>query len=286
MKLYIGLDVHCKETVYAAQDHTGEVVGQGKVATTAEGFFQLVDSLDAPKGTKIGLETGTQAMWVSRLLSGLAMEPVVIDAREVRQKARRIGQKCDRRDAFEICDGIRRGIYSSIVYVPEPEVQRLRHILSRRRHFGSVCTGQVNAAKFLLRSVGQTKGVTSLKSVQAWQRLLEDFPVESVRSHLAMHADLWRLVREKVVALEQELKEALKPFEEVRGRLETVPGVGVITAATSCFPVTFEVLNFVWGAAVQKMIWGERPRIDGWRELEQRHSITPMGRRTKGGIQK
>ena len=111
-------------------------------------------------------------------------------------------------------------------------MQRLRRILLRRRHFVRLGASQVNAAKFLLRSVGQTKQVTSLKSVQAWQRLLENFPVESVRSYLAMRADLWRLAREKVVALEQELKEALKPFEEVRGRLETAPGVGVITAAT------------------------------------------------------
>ena len=42
--------------------------------------------------------------------------------REVRQKARRIGQKCDRRDAFEVCDGLRRGIYTSIVYIPEAKV--------------------------------------------------------------------------------------------------------------------------------------------------------------------
>jgi len=101
MTLYIGLDVHGKETVYAVQDRSGNVVGQGKVPTTVEGFCQLVETLETPKGTKIGLETGTRAMWVSRLLSGLEMEPVMIDAREVRQKARRIGQKSDRRDAFE-----------------------------------------------------------------------------------------------------------------------------------------------------------------------------------------
>ena len=60
MKLYIGLDVHCKETVYVAQGPSGEVVGQGRVATTVEGFRQMLDSLHAPEGTKIGLETGIQ----------------------------------------------------------------------------------------------------------------------------------------------------------------------------------------------------------------------------------
>lgn len=101
MELYIGLDVHGKQTVCVAQDEAGHLVAQGEVATTAEGFCQLVETLGTPKGTKIGLETGGQAMWVARLLSGIGMEPVVIDAREVRQKARRLGQKRDRRDAFE-----------------------------------------------------------------------------------------------------------------------------------------------------------------------------------------
>jgi transposase len=115
MKLYIGFDVHSKETVYVAQDEGGQVIAQGKVPSTAEGFCKLVETVDAPEGTQIGLETGTQAIWVARLLSGLEMEPAVIEARELRQKARRIGQKCDRRDAFEICDGLRRGLYTSIV---------------------------------------------------------------------------------------------------------------------------------------------------------------------------
>jgi len=95
MTLYIGLDVHGKQTLYVAQDEAGKVTAQGKVATSAEGFCELVKGLEAPKGTKIGLETGVQAMWVSRLLSGLGTQPVVIDAREVRQKARRLNQKSD-----------------------------------------------------------------------------------------------------------------------------------------------------------------------------------------------
>ena len=135
MELYIGLDVHSKQTVYVAQDEGGDVVAQGKVDTTAEEFCQLMETLRGPKGTKIGLETGTQSMWVARLLSSIWME-----------SRRRRDQKCDSRDAFELCDGLRRGLYTSIVYVPDAATLRLRQILSRRRHFVKVCTGQINAA--------------------------------------------------------------------------------------------------------------------------------------------
>lgn len=232
MKVYMGLDVHSKETVYVAQDSNGAVVGQGKAATSLEGLSRMLEGVGVPKGTEIGLETGVQATWVSRLLSDLGMQPVVIDAREVRRKARRIGQKCDRRDAFEICDGLRRGIYTSIVYVPAPQVERLRRIVSRRRHFVKVCTSQVNAAKFLLRSLGLGQEAKSLGTLEAWQKLLRRPGVEPVREYLAMQADVWRVAQDKVVLLERELREALQPFKPTMRRLQTAPGVGPITAAT------------------------------------------------------
>jgi len=268
MRMYIGLDVHCKETVYVSQDEEGHRIGQGKVPTTVEGFAQLVETLDAPKGTKIGLETGTQSMWVSRLLSGLEMEAVMVDAREVRQKARRIGQKCDRRDAFEICDGVRRDIYTSIVYVPEGKVLRLRQILSRRRHFVRICTTEINAAKFVLRAVGLQGQVRCLTTSQAWEKLLCRPAVGGLRGHLGMHGEVWRVAKEKVVVLEEEeLREALEPFKATATRLQTTPGVGLITAATYLavlgtperFPDSRRVVSYI-GLAPSSFDTGEVQR--------------------------
>ena len=91
MERYIGLDVHCKESVYVAQDVEGRVVREGAVEATEEGLRAMVEEVGAPAGTKVGLETGTQATWVARTLERLGMKPVVIDAHEVRAKARRVG---------------------------------------------------------------------------------------------------------------------------------------------------------------------------------------------------
>ena len=66
MTMYIGLDVHCKRTMYVAQDGRGKVLGQGSIPTTPEGLKQLIQTLGAPARTTIGLETGAQATWVYR----------------------------------------------------------------------------------------------------------------------------------------------------------------------------------------------------------------------------
>jgi transposase len=265
MAIYIGLDVHSKQTVYVAQDQEGQLLGQGSVPTCGEGLRQVVRMLQAPAQTPIGLETGTQATWVSRQLTALGMKPVVIDAREVRVKARRIGQKSDRRDAFEICDGLRRAIYTSIVYVPEEPIEKLRMILSRRRHFVRLCTRQTSAAKFLLRSRGLRELARTMTTELAWDKLLARTVGTPIEEYLAMHAQLWKQAQATVKQLDHELHESAKPFRATMGLLQTLPGIGPVTAATFIatlgtperFADSSRVVSYV-GLAVSTYDSGER----------------------------
>jgi transposase len=232
MALYLGLDVHGKETVYVMLDEEGRVARKGSVPTAPEGLTRLLAETKAPAGTRIGLETGAQAAWIARLLTAEGMDPVVIDAREVRAKARRRGQKTDLRDALEIADGVRRGIYVSVVYVPPVEVERLRHVLSRRRHMVKIATMQCGAVRFLLRQAGISAHVPALGTPSAWATLLSLELPDEVRGFLAMHAHLWQTAQVHVAALEAELDRALAPVRETERLLSTVPGVGRITAAS------------------------------------------------------
>ena len=230
MKKYIGMDVHSKKIVYVAMNERGQVIGQGQVETTEAGLRQMLRRVHCGRGTQVGLESGQQAFLVARWLVGLGMEPKVVHAQEVRAKARRRRQKSDSRDAYEICDGLRRGIYQAFVYVPPPAVQRLRQLLSRRRHFVKVGAMQVNAAKFLLRSAGVRFG-GQLASERAWERLIEGVEGEDLRQHLQMHAQMWRLARRHVEQLERQLQQATEEFEQQMKILTSMPGVGRITAA-------------------------------------------------------
>lgn len=231
MTLYIGLDVHSKQTVYCCQDEAGNVLATGRVPTAADGFGLMLDQCGAPADTPIALETGNQAAWVYRVLEGYAMAPVVIEAGEVRAKARRKKQKTDERDAFEICDGLRRQIYTKIVWIASAEVQTLREILSRRRAFVKICTSQVNSAKFILRSNGFQTASVRLDTEGGWQAMLTEPTYALLAEFLTMHARIWKQARETVGTLDAMLDEAMEPFEDTSELLQTVPGVGPITAA-------------------------------------------------------
>lgn len=232
MSMYIGLDVHSKQTVVCVENEAGDVLLESSVDTTEEGLLQMLKSVKAPKATRVGLETGTQSWWVSELLLKAAMVPVVIDAAEVRAKTRRRGQKCDRRDAFEICDGLRRDQWQKIVWMPPAEVRQLRAVLSRRRHFVRIATSQVNAAKFLLRSHGFRTSRVWLTTESGWKQLLKRREMADLARYLKMHYKIWCEVSKMIGRLERQLLKAMAPFKEQVNLLCTAPGVGQITAAS------------------------------------------------------
>ncbi len=233
MARYVGLDAHSKSCVYVIEDENGAVVGQGQVSTSPEGLMQLKGRHELPAGTPVALESGSMAFYVARHLSALELQPVVVDAREVRLKASRPTQKSDRRDALELCEGVRRGIYRTLIHVPPPEISRLRETLGRRRHFVRLKTMQTNAAKRLLRGAGLGSLARSLGTEKAWRRLVAALALDPVlQAFVRAHQALWRCAAEQVTVLEALLAEQQAPLEREIARLRTVPGVGPIVALT------------------------------------------------------
>ncbi len=166
---YAGLDVHSKACVFEVQDAQGKIIARGSVATTPEGLATL--RAHCPASTPVALESSTVAFFVARQLAALGFMPAVIDAREVRLKAHRPRQKSDRRDAHELCEGLRRDIYRTRIHVPPPAVAELRETLSRRRHFVRLQAAEINAAKRLLRTAGLGQLTRDLGSNTGWLRL-------------------------------------------------------------------------------------------------------------------
>lgn len=231
---YVGFDVHSKRTTYMMQDAMGQVLGRGEIATTRHGLKELKEKHKVPDGTQVGLETGTVSFFVARQLRELGLEPVVIDAHEVRLKAHRPMQKSDRRDAEEICEGLRRGIYRSIVHVPPVEIGVLRETLSRRRHFVRAQTSEINAAKRLLRACGLGILSRHLGTETGWQKLINGLEAGgALRQHVEAHHAMWRCAGEQVAALEKKLDAQAAPFANQEALVRTIDGVGRIVALTT-----------------------------------------------------
>lgn len=232
MATYIGLDIHSKRTHIVVQDEDGTIMHQGSIPTSRKDYREFFERFSVAPNTTVGMESGLQAFWAARLLLEMGLEPVVINAAEVRAKARRKRQKSDSRDAFEICDGLRRGIYDSIVYVPTRAVERLRMVLKVRAQYVRMRVQVVNAAKAKLRKLGLSSDSLQLKTEDAWKRLIAREDMEAAQFAIQQYAKTWRHVQQVLKEIEQELADASEPLATEIARLETVPGVGRLTAAS------------------------------------------------------
>ena len=232
-KYYVGLDVHSKLTEYEIEDADGTVKARGQVPTTRVGLRSLVTRHRLGPGTRVALETGTMARYVATQLQALSLEPVVVDAHEVRLKAHRPRQKSDRRDAHEICEGLRRDLYRTIVHIPPERIHVLRETLARRRHFVRIQSMEINAAKHLLRSTGRRHLSVSLGCESAWRKLISQIRNTLLESRIECHHQVWRAAGEQVARLEESLHEQSRIFKADFMRLQTAPGVGPIVALTA-----------------------------------------------------
>lgn len=233
MKYYVGMDVHSKESVFVMMDTKGKIQAQGTLPTTEKGLREWQTRHEVRTGTAVAIESGTLAFFVARSLRALGLEPIVVDAHEVRLKAQRPRQKSDRRDAHELCEGLRRGVYRSIIHIPPVAVSALRETLSRRRHFVRVQTAEINAAKHVLRAAGLGSLKINLRTTTGWSKLqaaLTDQP--PVQQAVRHYSALWHQAQTQVQTLEQQLATLRQPFATDLQRLQTIPGVGPIVALT------------------------------------------------------
>lgn len=272
---FAGLDVHCKKVFWCVQDEEGEVLFEEECVTSPEEIGAMVRRFDLPPMTRIGLESGGQARWICHVLEKAGMAPEVLSPQEIRAKVHRRGQKTDRRDAFEICDGLRRDQFVSRVWMPSEAICRLRLALSRRRHFISIRTAQINAAKGLLKTLPQAYRSIFLGGEKGWSQLLAQHEDSPLRPLFEAHQEMWALARGQAGSMDEEVREALVPFKEIADLLQTAPGVGPVTAATFIATVG-DPRRFASSAQLASYV-GLAPSVYDSGQTERHGPITKQG---------
>jgi len=85
-RLIIGLDLGDRNSWYCVLEETGTIQLEQRVRTTAKALQEVFGGM--PR-SRIALEIGTHSRWISRLLSGLGHEVILLD------KSRITGRQTD-----------------------------------------------------------------------------------------------------------------------------------------------------------------------------------------------
>lgn len=273
---YVGLDVHQATTVAVVGDDTGRVIARSVVPTEATALLELVRGVRG--AIHVALEEGTQAQWLSDLLTGRVARVVVCDRRGEPQR----GSKGDWHDAEQLMQRLRRGDLHA-VYHGSPHRATLKELARAYRNLVEDGTRVMQRLKALFRARGiptTGRGVYDVAGRAEW---------------LAKLGDAGARLRAATLYAELEVLQALRPtaraalVAEARrdaawGVLRSVPFLGPVRVAlllaTLQTPWRFRTKRQLWayaGLAVVTRTTAEYV-LDGGRPVRRRRPPLTRGR--------
>ena len=224
----VSLDVHSEVsqlTLVAAE--TGEILLEVKVPTEAEALRSIVGGITGPK--RVVLEQGPMSGMIHDALADLADEVVSCDPTHNALIARAEDSN-DERDARRLAQLARLDAVRS-VYVPPEPYRTLRSLLK----YDCTLQGSITEVKNRIRAMYRRLGVRVRRQTpwypggrSKWLAQITQPGYHWQVESLYRRMDVLRLER---VGVHRVLTKFCKDFPEVE-RLQTIPGVGPITART------------------------------------------------------
>jgi len=140
-------------------------------------------------------------------------------------------KKTDRVDAELLAHLLRIGGLPEPVHMPSARSRELRGLLQARRQLVQMRTKLINVVRGLLRQQRVTLKARALQSARGWQRLQTLSLSAGVREIVTAYEATVQTVTQALGALERQLQARAGRDGRVR-RLESIPGVGPVTAQT------------------------------------------------------
>ena len=267
--VYGAIDLHVRYSQIRIVTETGAVVSDRRVPTTRE---RLTAALAGQGPMRILVEASTESEWVAQTLEAEGHEVVVADPNfapmygDLRRTV-----KTDSRDVAALAEANRRGWYRASYRVSRSQREQ-RQRLGARRQLVQMRTGTISVVRATLRQAGFRVGSGASRNVPARVARL------ALPAALAdMLAPLLRVVEaltHEIAVLEQAIIRVSQP-DAVVARLQTVPGVGPIVAAS--FRAFVDVPARFAGASQLSAALGLVPREASSAERQRRGHVTKVG---------
>lgn len=226
---YVGMDIHSKTTTFCVIDDEGKVCKRGKVNSGEAQWLEVVGPWPCEE-VSVALETGNMTWWVVDVLRGAGIEPVVVDARQMKLISHS-KKKTDKHDARALADAMRGGLaqrYS--VHVPREIARRGRSLLGTRHLIVKQSVAQWHAARGMLRSVGVLMTKNDWKKAEGWERILGHPPVPIwMKPLLITHHQIWEQLESERKSLDAMVRTELSQWPEAEIVME-MPGFGPLVS--------------------------------------------------------
>lgn len=245
--IYIGLDVHANQWhVYAAPKDTikGRAVCMPPTAEALKTYLQN----NFPGGIYYsGYETGFCGFNSHRELVKAGIHNIVFNAGDLKRSNKEIVRKTDALDCKSIWQNLSKGELEAI-YVPTIEEESARELVRGRECFNKDVVRLKQRIKMFLHKTG-IKAPDELSAAQShwskaymeWLRVTASSLEGGTSLRLQTLVDTLVSTKANMDMMEKEMYKACKNTQpEIFILLQTVPGIGILSAAKICL----EIMNF------------------------------------------
>jgi transposase len=235
----VGMDVHVRNSFVHVLSEDGTTLRRGRCPNTLLDLAGFLGPFE-DQAMRVRLENTTNSRAVQRMLcryaeqAGVVMDAQVLDARKLRIIAESV-TKCDRLDAEVIAQLARTDFQLPVCYLPDDQEFALREHLRARHDLVRLRTRLKNRVHGLLHRRGiLTPGGMDLFT-RSGRQFLQELPLdEGGRILLQQHLELIDRLNQAVTESTEQLRGLSRRPRWVKlvALLQTMPGVGLITALT------------------------------------------------------
>ena len=238
-RVFVGVDVHVRNSYLCVTDAAGQVLKRGRVGNTPVEMAQFLGPVEA-RPMRVVMESTTNTRAVCRMLREYArqanatMDVQPLNARKLRIIAESV-DKCDKFDAAVLAELARSNLKLPACYLPDDETFALREHLRSRQDLVTVRTMLKNRVHGVLHR----RGVLSPAKLDLFTKLgrqwlaelkLDEEGRQIVDRQLQLIDQLDQVIEESTASLRSLARRQRWCMQEAL--LRTMPGVGLITALT------------------------------------------------------
>jgi transposase len=271
---HIAIDLGARESQLCVRGPDGTIIEERRIATRPETVRRYLERR-AP--SRVIVETGSEAFWVAQIAMDSGHQTRVVPSALAPSLG--VGQrrlKSDRRDARLLSESSCRMDLPS-VHIPAAETRRLQSRLTMREALVRSRTKLVNVIKAYLRTIGER---AAMRYGQRWITQLREKRVHAA-AHVKPLLDVIEALDRSIEQFDEELEKRCEHSELAR-RLQTVPGVGVVTSLR--YLATLDTATrFDNGAAVGSYL-GLTPSEHSSGQSQHKGSITKAGSAAMRGV--
>lgn len=226
---YVGLDVHKKNVSYCVKTAAGAIIDQGKVAAQRAALERWAREVPGPWHG--AMEATLFSGWIYDTLQPYAQQLQMANPREL-DAITHAKKKSDAIDAAKLADLLRCDLLPTC-YVAPPRLRELRRLLRYRSLMVREATRMKNRIAGLLMETGSEYNKERLHGKQYFQSLVDGLQTvpESVQQLLRLtrsSLETFQYVQKRVLTILSQDAD----LQQRIARLQTIPGVGQITALT------------------------------------------------------